>query len=73
MMYRLTHYMRRPISELLSKKKPVNSNAKSPKPIARLSANALEVIPCLLWADPASPLMICTIPLEVELVLLSIS
>lgn len=53
---RKTDYIRRPISELFNKKKPVMLNANRAKPNARLRAKAFVVIPRLYFATPASPL-----------------
>lgn len=52
-----TYYILRPAPELFNKKKPVSSNAKRARPVAKLRAKALVVMPFELAALPASPLM----------------
>lgn len=53
---RVTHYILRPVAELLSKKNPEIWNAKRPRLTAILSTKALTAIPSWFWPTPAWPL-----------------
>ena len=67
-----THYILRPIAELLSTKNPAISNANRPKLTAILSTKALVAMPCWLWPLPPALRKLEKVSLVPEVVVLSI-